>query len=49
MALPSAIPDCLISSSGADYKAWSAAGQNYNVFVWSAAMQRLVSHEFAAG
>ena len=39
MALASASPDCLVSSSGADYKAWSEAGQNCNVFVQSAAKQ----------
>ena len=44
MALASARPDCLVSSSGADYKAWSGAGQNCNVFVRSAASQRLVRH-----
>ena len=37
MALASARPDCLVSSSGADYKAWSGAGQNCNVFVRLAA------------
>ena len=48
MALASARPDCLICSSGADYKAWSGAGQNCNVFVRSAARQRLASHKPAA-
>ena len=48
MALASARPDCLISSSGVDYKAWSGAGQNRNVFVRSAASQRLASHKPAA-
>ena len=45
MALASTRPDCLVSSSGADYKAWSGAGQNCNVFVRSAARQRLASHK----
>ena len=48
MALASSRPDCLVSSSGADYKAWSGADQNCNVFVRSAASQRLVSHKAAA-
>ena len=39
MALASARPDCLVYSSDADYKAWSEAGQNGNVFVRSAACQ----------
>ena len=42
MALASARPDCLVSSSGAAYKAWSGAGQNCNVFVRSAASQPLI-------
>ena len=45
MALASARPDCLISSSRADYKARSGAGQNCNVFVRSAARQWLASHK----
>ena len=45
MELVSAKPDCLFSSSGADYKAWSGAGQNCNVFVRSATSQRLASHK----
>ena len=49
MALASARPGCLVSSSGADYKAWSGAGQNCNVFVRSAASQRLANHKPAAG
>ena len=48
MALASARPDCLVSSSGAEYKAWSRAGQNCNFFVRSAARQRLASHRPAA-
>ena len=48
MALGSARPDCLDPSSGADYKAWSGAGQNCNAFVRSAASQRLSSHKPAA-
>ena len=48
MALASARPDCLVSSSGADYEAWSETGQNCNVFVRSAASQRLSSHKPAA-
>ena len=48
MALASATPDCLVSSSGADYKAWSGAGQNCTVFVPSAARHRLASHKLAA-
>ena len=36
--------DCLVSSSSSDYKAWSGAGQNCNVFVRSAASRGLVSH-----
>ena len=48
MALASARPDCLVSRSDADYKAWSGAGQNCNVFVRSAAGQRLTSHKPAA-
>ena len=48
MALASARSDCLISSSGADYKAWSGASQNCNVFVRSAARQRLAIHKPAA-
>ena len=43
MALASARPDCLVSSSGAEYKTWSGAGQNCKVFVFSAARQRLAS------
>ena len=46
MALVCARPDCLVSSSGADYKAWSGAGQNCNVFVRSAASQQLASRKF---
>ena len=45
MALASARPDCLVLSSGADYKAWSGAGQNCNLFVRSAASQQLASHK----
>ena len=45
MMLASPGPDCLVSSSDADYKAWSGAGQNCNVFVRSAASQRLASHK----
>ena len=48
MALASARPDCLVPSPGADYKAWSGAGQNCNDFVRSAARQRLASHKPAA-
>ena len=48
MVLASARPDCLVSSSGANYKAWSRAGQNCNEFVRSAAWQRLASHKPAA-
>ena len=48
MALASARPDCLESSSGANHKDWSEAGQNCNVFVRSAASQRLASHKPAA-
>ena len=48
MTLGSARPDCLVSSSGADYKASSGAGQNCNAFVRSAASQRLASHKPAA-
>ena len=44
MALASARPDCLVSSSGAD-KAWSGAGQKCNVFVRSAASERLASQK----
>ena len=47
-ALASARPDCLVSSSGADYETWSGTGQNCNVFVRSAASQRLASHKPAA-
>ena len=43
MALGSTRPDFLFSNSGADYKAWSGAGQNCNIFVRSAARQRLAS------
>ena len=42
MALASARPDYLLSSSGADYKAWSGTGQNCNVFVRSEASQPLI-------
>ena len=42
MALASARPDCLFPSSGADYRAWSGASQNWNVFVRSAASQPLI-------
>ena len=45
MALASARPDCLVSSSGADYKAWSEASQNCNDLERSAASQRLASHK----
>ena len=45
MALASAKPDCLVASSGSDYKTWSGAGQNCNVFVRSAAGQRLANHK----
>ena len=48
MALASARPDSLVSSSGADYKDWSGAGQNCNVFVRSAARQGLPSDKLAA-
>ena len=48
MALASARPDCLVSSSGADYKTWSRADQNCNVFVRSATRQQLASHKPAA-
>ena len=48
MALVNARPDCLVSSSGADYKAWSGAGQNFKVFVRLAASEQLVSHKPAA-
>ena len=48
MELASARRVCLVSSSGADYKAWSGAGQNCNVFVQLAARQRLTSHKPAA-
>ena len=44
-ALASANLDCLVSNSGADYKTWSGAGQNWNAFVRPAASQRLVSHK----
>ena len=44
----SARPDFLVSSSGADYKAWSGTGQNCNVFVRSADRQRLASLKPAA-
>ena len=47
MALASARLDCPVSSSGADYKAWSGAGQNCNVYVQSAASHRLASHKSA--
>ena len=39
LALTSARLDCLVSSSGADYKAWSGADQNCNVFVRSSTSQ----------
>ena len=39
MTLANARPDCLVSSSGADYKAWSGTGQKCNVFVRSADSQ----------
>ena len=42
MALTSARRDCLLSSSGANYKAWSEASQNCNVFERSAASQPLI-------
>ena len=42
MALTSARPDCPVSSYGADYKAWSWAGQNWKVLVRSAASQPLI-------
>ena len=48
MALASARTDCLVFSSSADYKVWSGAGQNFNVFVRLAASQRLASHKPAA-
>ena len=48
MALASARIDCLVFSPGADYKAWSRAGQICNVFVRLAASQRLASHKSAA-